>query len=177
MSDINELELKLKTVERFWKQVDKTDYCWNWRGKVNKSGLPIFGKYSARRVSLQLAGHVMSKGQHVHPLLCNNKLCINPSHLAYGDMLGDLKEKACTKCGIIKPIEKFSKHPKYKTLKSYCDECSYQSSIESKKKNLHNIRLKQKIMLFVMQTKSERKTNVAKWVILVNEKRLIQSTR
>lgn len=70
-------------VEAFWKRVEKTDTCWNWKGSTDaRYGIPRL-KYngvwqSARHLSLQIG----SKQIHsrVQPI-CKNKLCVNPSHL------------------------------------------------------------------------------------------------
>lgn len=91
-------ELNEKIVEKFWIGVQKTDACWNWIGFFDKSGLPVIrsnelrddGKnhlieVSPRRVSLQIAQRTISDDDRVLPLICNNKICVNPEHLVHGD--------------------------------------------------------------------------------------------
>ena len=86
-----------KVVEKFWASVEKTKNCWNWKGFLDKSGLPVIrmgtgiknGKislkeYSPRRVSLVLAGQELDPTARAQPW-CDNKLCVNPDHLTHGD--------------------------------------------------------------------------------------------
>ena len=67
-------------------------------GFLDKSNLPVirFGngiqdgrktivEYSPRRVSLEIAGRIMSPSERAQPLVCKNKLCVNPAHLIIGD--------------------------------------------------------------------------------------------
>lgn len=69
------------------------DGCWHWIGRLDKHGLPIIrtvvdGKIVEtypRRLSLQLAEKHPHKSEQVQPLVCNNKLCVNPEHLIFGD--------------------------------------------------------------------------------------------
>lgn len=79
---------------KYWANVEKTSTCWNWIGFTGKTGLPLIRagtvpnckEYSARRISLELAGLVLPpNGKVVQPLVCRNKLCINPAHLVCGD--------------------------------------------------------------------------------------------
>lgn len=80
-------------IDKFWEAVEKTKSCWNWIGFLDKSGLPIIrvvvsGKlkeYSSRRISLFIDGKDVSSSKQVQPLICKNKLCVNPSHLVMGD--------------------------------------------------------------------------------------------
>jgi len=80
-------------IEKFWISVEQTENCWNWVGPLDKSGLPIirtgtretFQEYSPRRLSLQLVGKVLDQSDRVQPLICKNKLCVNPDHLIFGD--------------------------------------------------------------------------------------------
>lgn len=80
-------------IEKFWRSVERTKTCWNWTGPVGKSGLPVirtgtretFKEHSPRRISLQLAGKEISPSDRAQPLICQNKLCVNPTHLVIGD--------------------------------------------------------------------------------------------
>jgi hypothetical protein len=72
---------------RFWTNIEKTDKCWNWRGRIGNSG---YGSThyngrptSASRVALELSGQLAPLGAFVlHS--CDNKLCCNPAHLRWG---------------------------------------------------------------------------------------------
>ncbi len=90
--------MKEKAIEKFWKNVEKTKSCWNWTGPLDKSGLPVIrlsngvqdGKvslieFSPRRLSIELDGKTIQPGERAQPLVCKNKLCVNPSHLIFGD--------------------------------------------------------------------------------------------
>lgn len=81
-------------IEYFWKNTEKTNYCWNWKGTYSSEGLPILpssepdGKYkiySSRRISLSIHDRAPGKSEYVHPLVCKNKHCVNPDHLVYGN--------------------------------------------------------------------------------------------
>lgn len=85
-----------KVIDKFWSQVDKTDYCWNWTGTIKGRNTLVFGigdrkspdkNFNARHFSLLLIGKQIPKYKKVLPLECNNNLCINPSHLVSGDEL------------------------------------------------------------------------------------------
>jgi hypothetical protein len=90
--------MKDKAIEKFWLNVEKTNFCWNWKGYLDKSGLPVIrmsggkpdGKtkiieFSPRRLSIELSGQIISKTEQAQPLMCKNKLCVNPDHLIFGD--------------------------------------------------------------------------------------------
>jgi len=87
------LDLSETIIEKFWANVEKTDTCWNWIGYLNRSNKPIIRdgtdnyckEFNASRMSLKLDGKIISKSEHVQPLICRNKLCVNPQHLVYGD--------------------------------------------------------------------------------------------
>lgn len=80
--------------ERFWQKVNKTDSCWLWTGAKLKTGygsIRIKKKAErAHRIAYQLAvGEIPAGGLILHS--CDNKLCVNPSHLK----VGDRKENTC----------------------------------------------------------------------------------
>lgn len=90
--------MREKAIEKFWENVEKTNFCWLWKGYTDKSGLPVIrlngglrdGKqslveFSPRRLSVELDGKTLQTRDRIQPLVCNEKLCVNPSHLVYGD--------------------------------------------------------------------------------------------
>ena len=87
------MDLHPKIVEKFYQNIDKTNFCWNWTGAVGSSNLPtIYCNVDerhyvkmARRVSVILAGKTLNTSEQVQPLICHNKLCVNPDHLVFGD--------------------------------------------------------------------------------------------
>ena len=91
--------MKNKAIEKFWLNVEKTNFCWNWKGYLDKSGLPVIRlsngiqnakvsliEFSPRRLSLELDNQIISKTERAQPLVCKNKLCVNPQHLIFGNI-------------------------------------------------------------------------------------------
>jgi hypothetical protein len=83
-----------EVIEKFQSSFQKDqNHCWNWKGFLDKSGLPVIRQnidkklqeFSPRRISLQLAGIELLEGKRAQPLVCRNKLCVNPEHLVMGD--------------------------------------------------------------------------------------------
>jgi len=82
-------------IKKFWANVEKTDTCWNWIGSTNGTGLLTMSlgthdagtyiRYNPRRLSLDIVGKLSSIPSHIKPLICRNKLCVNPHHLVQGD--------------------------------------------------------------------------------------------
>lgn len=88
--------------QRLWRNVEKTDGCWLWRGALNQKGYGSIqegGKGSKRvathRLSYQLANGPVPDGLFVlHK--CDVPNCVNPDHLWLGtheDNMRDMREK------------------------------------------------------------------------------------
>ncbi len=79
----------------FWKNINKTNYCWNWIGTLHsKSKNPVIRwrdiankisiEYYARRISLEIYNLPTPNDKKVITI-CGNNLCVNPDHLVIGD--------------------------------------------------------------------------------------------
>jgi len=69
---------------RFWSKVEKTDYCWNWRGHKNAYGYGDF-KINEKHLQAHRFSYELIKGKIPEGLqldhLCRNRSCVNPDHL------------------------------------------------------------------------------------------------
>ena len=78
--------LVVKTEERFWRNVHKTDGCWPWLAALNHGGYGVFsdGRYErAHRYSWKLHNGTIPDGLCVlHS--CDRRDCVNPAHLRVG---------------------------------------------------------------------------------------------
>jgi len=86
-----------KTIDRFWNYVDKTSNpngCWEWKRNLNNYGYGQFminyKNYRSHRISWLIHyGNIPNKMLVLH--LCNNRKCVNPSHLILGNQDKNIK--------------------------------------------------------------------------------------
>ena len=73
---------------RFWRKVEKTDFCWLWKGSKRSQGygvISVDGKPTgAHRVAYELLVGPIPKGHVVRHYVCDNPCCVNPAHLKTG---------------------------------------------------------------------------------------------
>lgn len=82
-------------VERFFEKVQKTDGCWLWTASLSGSGYgQIYdgeGLTLAHRFSYStFVGDIPADMVVMHN--CDNKLCVNPSHLQVGTVADNMRD-------------------------------------------------------------------------------------
>jgi hypothetical protein len=87
--------MEQKHIDRFNIKILKTDTCWEWTAVCDRYGYGIFRLDSKNAIASRIS-YSINKGdptgwQVLHT--CDNRKCVNPSHLYLGTHQDNMKDK------------------------------------------------------------------------------------
>lgn len=108
----------LSTEERFWSSVNKKgdNECWEWKGNLERNGYGVFNSiqshFKAHRCAWEFVNGRIPDGLYIcHK--CDNRKCVNPSHLFIGTQGDNLRDMVSKGRGNFNPL-RGEKHPRHK---------------------------------------------------------------
>lgn len=83
--ELTVLSNQIPILDRLYKTITKTEYCWEWTGRVSgKNGYPQISlsgrQVMAHRVIFEELIRPLIPGETIDHL-CRNRVCVNPEHL------------------------------------------------------------------------------------------------
>lgn len=86
-------------IDRFWRQVNKTDSCWEWTGAAKSKkgyGQIGLGGRGAKQELVHRFSYLINKGPIPDGLVvmhaCDNPKCVNPEHLSLGTASDNIRD-------------------------------------------------------------------------------------
>ncbi|MGN7818814.1 HNH endonuclease signature motif containing protein [Chitinophaga sp. 22536] len=127
-------------MKRFWEKIEKKKVgCWKWKASTRgKTGYGAF-KYKGKVIDAHRFSYILHKGYIPEGFLvchiCDNRLCVNPSHLILGTSMDNYNDGVSRGKIKINTNEHLRKHPSGGAYKRgcRCNEC----------KNIHRHSMKE----------------------------------